>query len=169
MIRGAVAAVALAIALPAPAGAEPVRHPEDRWELELPESWTRRGDDQVWANPDTGQQLVVHRIDGPGTPAWRGRKDFFDGIEAGVSRTASGYKRLKRSTGKVGRVPTMDLWFRYDAADGAEVTVAMRYLFFRRYAVVLAVDTPRQSARRHRRGTRHLLRSFRPWFPPEPE
>ena len=97
--------------------------------------------------------------------AWRKRKSFFDGVVKGVRAGAKGYQQLRKRRGKAGRVPTLDLWFSYEAADGAEVVVAMRFLFFRAYALSLAIETPKARWNKQRRAVKKLARTFKPYFP----
>jgi hypothetical protein len=163
-VRAAAVALAL-IATASAAHAEVFRDADRRFELELPAAWTKDSDALLWRNSDTDQVMVVTRIDGPTSDAWRGRRSFFDAVEKGVRDSADSFKSLRRRRGKAGRVPTLDLWFQYRATDGADVTVAMRFLFFRRYTLSLAIDTPAKRFRKHRRAVRKLTKSFKPYFP----
>lgn len=169
--------VALALTSVAAAAPAPVVNEEHRFELAVGDGWDVQAVDGVsydreagtglvarWSADGGARVLVVSRVDGPGSDAWRGEESFFDGVEAGVQRSAPGYRRLKRKVHKLGRVPALDLWFRYDGADGRAVAVAMRFLFFRSYALTLAVDVPADDLRAHRRAVRKLVESFKPYF-----
>ena len=84
-----------------------------------------------------------------------------DDVERGVRRATHGYRRIRRRTGQIGRVRTLDLWYR--RADHA--TVLSRYLFYHSYTVVLSIGLERGAAREARHAARATLRSFT-IFPP---
>lgn len=146
----------------------PVRDAENRYELHVPDDWQSLAivDALLGAQaPDGAARLVVTRVDHPNRAAWRSERTFFSQVERGVARAADGYRRLHRRRGRLGRVPHLDLRFRRRTADGREV-VAMRFLFFRRYSLILTVSTEADRARRQRRTVRRLVRSFVPYFAP---
>jgi hypothetical protein len=160
---------ALVAAVSGDASAEALEHAEHRFELGVPDGWARDGDALVWNNADTGERMTVTRIGAPNGDAWRGSKAFFATIESGVVAGATGYKSIKRKRSKAGRVPTLDLWFENQTSRGDDVVTVMRFLLFRRYSVVLAVDTPATTWKQRRRAMRRIARGFKPWFPPPAE
>lgn len=148
------------------ARAETFRHDDHRFELALGDDWQRDGDALTWRNPSTAQTLTITRIDSSNYAAWRGRRSFFTGVEQGVIDAAPGYRALRKRRGKLGRVPHLDLWFEYQPADSEPLAVAMRFVFFRRYTLVLAIDTPAERYRKQRARLRQLTKSFKPYFAP---
>jgi hypothetical protein len=87
---------------------------------------------------------------------------FLAGVEDGIENASARYQRFHRRQQRVARVPALDLGFRRDSARGREV-VLMRFLFFRRYTVALAVRVPARAYRRHERALRKLVESFEPY------
>ncbi len=165
-----VKAVAVAVLLVATAGmarAAPDRftHATDRFQIALGDDWIKVDGEHKWTNATTGQTAIVTRTNVRNDGAWRKRKSFFDAVETGVRDGANGYRAIRMRRGKAGRVPTMDLWFSYEAPDGQDVVVAMRFLFFRAYALSLAIDTPKAKFKQQRRTLKRTAKSFRPYFP----
>jgi len=168
VIATASAAAVLAFALvAAPATADVFRHDEHRFKLTIDDDFERDGEALLWRNGRAEQTLSITRINSSNHAAWRGKRSFFAGVETGVRSNAPGYRALKKRRGRLGRVPHLDLIFEYDADGDTKITVAMRFVFFRRYTLVLAVDTPARRYRKHRRAVRKLTKSFKPYFPPK--
>jgi hypothetical protein len=97
--------------------------------------------------------LVIVRFDAPNPRAWRAgqREAYFDEVEASVlavcaagAEASRGCKnqRQKRAALELEAVPGMDLQVR--GGDGA--TRLFRFLFFRTYAIVAAVEVPAVAA-----------------------
>jgi hypothetical protein len=61
-----------------------------------------------------------------------------------------------------GKVPALDIIYGRDG-DRDEV-VLLRFLFFRRYALALAVTVQKRAYRRHKRALRTVQQSFTPFF-----
>ncbi|RMH40810.1 MAG: hypothetical protein D6689_12640 [Deltaproteobacteria bacterium] len=162
--RRAIAA-ASALAIAAPAAAEPFVDADLRVTVAFGDGWRRDGVARRWRQSATGQAAAIVRLDVDGAAARRDPRRAFARVVAGARATAPGYRELRRRIGREGRIPRLDLWYRYDAPGGDRPVVALRVLWFRRYAVVLVVDTPAARFRAQRRAVRALLRSFRPWWP----
>lgn len=111
----------------------------------------------------SGALLAITRMDLPNPRAWRDDDDFFADVEAGIESTSARYQRFHRRQQRVNRVPALDLGFRRDTGRGREV-VLMRFLFFRRYTLALALRVPAAAHRRHERDFRKLLESFAPYI-----
>lgn len=97
--------------------------------------------------------LVIVRFDAPNPRAWRAsqRDAYFDEVEASVlavcaagAAAACKNQRQKRSGFESEAVPGMELQVR--GGDGA--TRLFRFLFFRTYAIVAAVEVPAPGAGR---------------------
>ena len=110
----------------------------------------------------SGALLAITRVGLANPRAWRGDDDFFAGVEAGIERTSARYQRFHHRQQRVARVPALDLGFRRDSERGREV-VLMRFLFFRRYALALALRVPAPAYRRHERAFRKLIERFEPY------
>jgi hypothetical protein len=162
-------AACLVLGQAAVAGAqEVVQSRPHQYRLALPAGWT----DASAAGPamvsghrhePSGARLAITRVDYPNPAAWQQEAAFFEQVEDGVRAAAPGYARLHRRQLRLGRVPAMDLSFRRRTGDGAEV-VHMRFLFFRRYTLALALAAPARAHRRHGREHRALVDSFVPSF-----
>ena len=116
-----------------------------------------------YRHEDSGGRVVITRADYPNRGAWRQRAAFFEQVEDGLQASTPGYARLHRRQVRLDRVPAMDLVFRRRAGDQTEV-VHMRFLFFRRYTLTLALVAPARVHRRHRRAYRKLVESFVPYL-----
>jgi hypothetical protein len=173
VVAAAAVLVAATLAAAGPVG-QRVVDPELRYRVELPMGWTRApvADPPaaapatrvvaVWRGVDGSELLVISRIAGPTEGAWRAQPGFFDAVERGVERGAAGYARLSRREHRIDGVPAMDLWYRGRGAEGAEVVVGMRFLFFRRGALALAVEAPAGRSRRAPSTLRAIVDAFRP-------
>lgn len=90
--------------------------------------------------------LIVLRFDAPNPRAWRDktRTAYLDEIEAGLYAACGegsgcqGLKRVKRASGTSEAVPVMDL----HTKDAAGTQRLYRFLFFRTYAILAAVELP---------------------------
>jgi hypothetical protein len=143
-----------------------LRSSEHRYQLALGSDWIPVSAAAPaiagYRRPEHGQLLTITRLDYPNTAAWRNAASFFDQVEAGVAATATGYRRLSRSVSR-DVLPLMDLWFQHQRGGTAE-TVAMRFLFFRAYTLILTVSTRSAAYPRQRRPVRKLLASFQPYL-----
>ena len=108
-------------------------------------------------------RLAIARMNYPNLGAWRRDKAFFAQVEAGLSETSPGFKRLYQNQMRIGKVPALDVTFRRKTNDGTEV-VLMRFLFFRRYTLALTLSMPKRAYRRYRRTHRKLIENFVPYF-----
>ena len=108
--------------------------------------------------------LIVLRFDAPNPRAWRDktRAAYLDEIEAGLlaacpaDSACRGLKRSKRSVSESEAVPVMDLHLR----DGAGAQRLYRFLFFRTYAILAAVELPPKSPPAALTRARRALASF---------
>lgn len=109
---------------------------------------------------DGGSKVVFFRRDGLTFRAWRKkqREDFFDKVEAGVASLRDGYRRISRKSGRIDSIPYLDLAFAY-RGDKRRRRGRLRILFFRRYAMLLSVDSRRS---RDKAEIRRLFDSFVP-------
>jgi hypothetical protein len=112
----------------------------------------------------SGALLAITRMNLANPRAWRNGDDddFFAEIEAGVEGASARYQRFHRRQQRVNQVPALDLGFRRDTERGREM-VLMRFLFFRRYTLALALRVPAPAYRRHERAFRSLVTSFAPY------
>ena len=168
--HGLAALAVVALGGPAQAGGDGVvESAEHQFRLALGADWARispaPGPEQIIESrvqADTGRTLVVVRMDYPNPDAWRGRRSFFDAVEAGFRSACVGYRRLRVHRGRLQRVPVLDLAFSRER-DGARQTVQVRALFFRTYSLVLVITSP--GSRRHAlRELRAQAAEFRPFF-----
>jgi len=114
----------------------------------------------------SGAVLAITRMAIANPRAWDDDDDdFFAEVEAGIESTSARYQRFHRRQQRVNKVPALDLGFRRDSERGREV-VLMRFLFFRRYTLALALRVPAPAHRRHERAFRALLESFAPYLGP---
>jgi hypothetical protein len=176
-------AVALALvglltsALGAGSAAADVRVAEHQFQLGALDGWTEvpvaatgaaAGSVSIVAgyrHARTGALLAITRMGIPSPRAWRDDTAFFAEIEAGIASTSAGYQRFHRRQQRVTDVPALDLGFLRDTARGREL-VLMRFLFFRRYTLALALTAPAATQRRHERAFRALVDSFAPYLAP---
>jgi hypothetical protein len=108
--------------------------------------------------------LIVLRFDAPNPRAWRDktRAAYLDEIEAGLvaacptDSACRGLKRLKRSVSESEAVPVMDLHLR----DAGGTQRLYRFLFFRTYAILAAVELPPKSPSAALSRARRALASF---------
>jgi hypothetical protein len=168
------AGAALLLSLSADGAAAPGathRDAKNRYQVRVPSDWKQRSVTHSterekllsgW-RADHGRVMAVTRVNIRTPRARRGKRAFFDAIEASLKEERPGYKRLYRRKSRVRRVRSLDLVFRHGRGDKREV-VAMRMLFFSRYTLMLAISVPAQRWRRERRRTRRVLRSFIPYF-----
>lgn len=99
--------------------------------------------------------LIVLRFDAPNPRAWRDktRTAYLDEIEAGLyagcgeGSGCQGLKRVKRASGTSEAVPVMDL----HTKDAAGTQRLYRFLFFRTYAILAAVELPATAPRAGKR------------------
>lgn len=99
--------------------------------------------------------LIVLRFDAPNPRAWRDktRTAYLDEIEAGLYAACGegsgcqGLKRVKRASGTSEAVPVMDL----HTKDAAGTQRLYRFLFFRTYAILAAVELPAAAPRAGKR------------------
>jgi hypothetical protein len=140
---------------------------DQQFQLDLGDGWQRTAAASpalaawTWRVSDGVASLT--RIDAAPAGAWLARDDFFAGVERGLAAEVDGYTRARRRIGRLGRVPFMDIWYRFRSPAGELRGVAMRMLFFRHYVLTLAIEAPATALRRERRPVRRALDSFRPY------
>lgn len=141
-----------------------------QYRIEVPEGWSGTGASagepvivSGYRHERSGARLAITRVDYPNPGAWRQKDAFFEEVEDGVREAAPGYTRLHRQRRRLGKVPAMDLFFRRRTGDGTQV-VLLRFLFFRRYTLALALASPARAYRRHGRAHRALVDGFVPYF-----
>lgn len=154
-----------------------VRVAEHQYELDALDGWSEltggeRGeaddllDDVIivagYRHARSGALLAITRMNLDNPRAWRDDGDFFAEVEAGIEDTSPRYQRFHRRQQRVNKVPALDLGFRRDSERGREV-VLMRFLFFRRYTLALALRVPARAYRRHERAFRTLVTSLAPY------
>jgi hypothetical protein len=122
-----------------------------------------------YEHPRSGALVAVTRINYPNLGAWRARTRpaYVAAIEQGVREAVVSYRRLEQRTG-FDQVPVFDLVFRSrrpggQGKQGNEI-VAMRFLFFRTYSLVMTVTVPARAYRRHKRTLRAVQNSFKPYL-----
>jgi hypothetical protein len=166
--------MALLIALPARAAPaeRAVESREHRYRLALDSLWRARPAPAGSLAPLSGYEhdrsgalLAVSRIDYPNSAAWRqrSRDAYYDAIVAGIETSTPGYDLVERGASMQGQVPALDLIYRRREARGSEV-VLLRFLFFRRYALALALTVPERGYRGHKRALRAVQQNFAPFF-----
>lgn len=106
--------------------------------------------------------LAVSRVEVANFRAWRRKAAFFDEVEAGVEAAYPGYRRTQREQQRLGRVPALDLAYR--ERGGQRRLLRLRFLFFRRYTLALALRMPARTHARHERRLQALVDSFAPFF-----
>lgn len=111
-----------------------------------------------WSRPDISATVTVLRVNFGNRGAWRGDKQFFSNVEKGVVGSTPGIRSVKRSRGKVGIVPHLDLRFLRQSKESPHAS--MRFLFFRRYTLIATVTGTRASKRTAAR----VVKSFKPYF-----
>jgi hypothetical protein len=176
---GLVVTLALASALPTAIAtshaAADVRVVEHQFELGALDGWSElpggaRGDAGSllmvagYRHAGSGALLAITRMNLANPRAWRDDDDFFAEIESGIESASARYQRFHHRQQRVSKVPALDLGFRRDSERGREV-VLMRFLFFRRYTLALALRVPAPAYRRHERALRTLVTSFAPYLP----
>jgi len=167
VIRPGAVACALVIAASAPAAAEKVVDREQRYRLELPDGFSAAAgtppDGVIARYRDAGGSTAVSiaRIDFANSAAWRGKDEHFASVESGTRAASPGYRRIERRRHKLGKVPALDLWFERDA-DGGRKLVATRFVFFRRYTLILTAAMPAAVSRKDRDRVGKLVGSFEP-------
>jgi hypothetical protein len=133
--------------------------------------------------PDGRARLALTQVE-VGSRTARTFPLVVDEVERGVERVTASYRRVRRRTGQVGRVRTLDLWYRRAPTPTANPTptptahhhhhhhhdrsrdlVLSRYLFYRTHTVVLSVGLDPGAPSGDRRAARAMLRSFT-IFPP---
>jgi hypothetical protein len=121
--------------------------PKTKARLELPDGWSKAEHAALvaWYKHENGSFLVVSRTDGPNGDAWsddaKKRQGHADGIERGLQKGITGYKRLRKKLGKANDVPMLEL---EALRDGGSVVVA-RVLMFRTHTLGLAIEVPSKS------------------------
>jgi hypothetical protein len=161
-------ALLLLIATAGIAAAEDAVDESQRYRISLPDGVTADGELPAgtlarWTDGDRGVQVAIARVDYGNTPAWRGNDRFFTSVEAGVRSAARRYQRISSQRQRLGRVPALDLWFSRDTDRGPGV-VATRFLFFRRYTLILTVTVDRGGYRRQRGRMETVVGSFEPYL-----
>jgi hypothetical protein len=135
--------VALGIGAAVPAAAEVIALPHTKATVTLAAEWKPILAPALVAayRTDGGLVLAITRAQVPNPDAWRAktRVAYADEIERGVTSRIRGYKRLVRELGEVQGIPALDLEAR--RADG--VTIVLRVLLFRTYALTVAIECPR--------------------------
>lgn len=163
--------VALMLALPAVARADGVENREHRYRLELDSAWQARPVSAAsstplagWEHARSGALVAVSRIDYPNLSAWRQRtrEAYYDAIVAGIEESTPGYALMERRASMQGQVPALDVI--HGRGGERDEVVLMRFLFFRRYALALAVIVDKRAYRRHKRALRAVQQSFQPFF-----
>lgn len=167
--------IASAIALMAGHAVAGVRVAEHQFQLDQLDGWSElpgaeRGDAAnvlivAGYRHAGGALLAITRMGLANPRAWGDDDDFFAEVEAGIESASARYQRFHRRQQRVNKVPALDLGFRRDTERGREV-VLMRFLFFRRYTLALALRAPAPAYRRHERAFRALLESFTPYLGP---
>lgn len=163
--RALTGAVAIAVSAAAPAAADKVVDREQRYRLELPDGYAAAAGtapDGVLARYAAGDTAVsIARIDFANSAAWSGKAEHFTRVEAGTRAASPGYRRVDRRRHKLGKVPALDLWFERDAEGGRKL-VATRFVFFRRYTLILTAAMPAAVSRKDRERVARLVSSFEP-------
>ncbi len=155
------------VAIAPPALSKPLTDRTHRFAIDVDANWSRQhkvpsGTVAVFTNPKHGLQLAIARVNHPNRAAWRSRAWFFASVEQGVQRAATKYKRLHRKRHKLGRVPALDIEYRHRGQE--ELVTFSRFLFFRRYSLVLSISVPAQSHGRQKKRMKAIVGSFRPYF-----
>lgn len=111
--------------------------------------------------------LAISRINYPNLDAWRKktREAYLDQVVEGVEASVKEFRRMARRSLMLGEVPALDLVFQHQTVSGREV-VLMRFLFFRRYVLALAVTVPGRAYEHHKRDLREAHESFEPYLEP---
>jgi hypothetical protein len=102
---------------------------------------------------------VISRSDFANRRAWRKDARFFREVERGFASATEGYKRTGKKQHKLGRIPVLDLDFRHGEKRAGQA----RFLFFRRYTVMLVLSGS------SKRAMKPIRDSFVPYFGPSSE
>jgi len=108
----------------------------------------------------SGRRLAVTRTGFPNYDARRRLGAYMKLIETGL-RSQPGYKRLRRSKRKLGRIPIVEFVFRRRRAGASEVVV-LKLMLYRSWSYALTLVTPARNWKRWRRRNRKLIKTFRP-------
>ena len=137
--------VALGVSAAVPAAAEVIVLPHTKATVTLGAEWKPVLAPALVAayRSDNGLVLAITRAQIPNPDAWRAktREAYADEIERGVTTGIRGYKRLARVLAERQGIPALDLEAR--RADG--VTIVLRVLLFRTYALTVAIEVPRKA------------------------
>jgi len=147
-----------------------VTNDAQNWTFQLDGDWVE-GDAseepgilRLWHHRETDRVLVLSRMRGNTDAAWGdkpAREAFFDGVESGMKKGQTDYRRLARKAHELGpkKVPALDLWFRSGSGSERRV-VGARFVFFRTIGFMLVVESPKK--RQVERDARRMLESFQP-------
>ncbi len=164
--------VILGLALLAPpASAEPIVDEELHFTLELPANFTALAKGTAlrrYSHP-SGLKASLSRIDNPNLPAyWRKEsKAFLASLERGVAKASTGYRLRTRQDSRAGRTPVLDIHFQR-VREGVRELVWMRFLLFRRFALVASVSSPYRADRKTRKLAEKFTSSLAPYVAAEP-
>lgn len=120
--------------------------PNTKATVDVPGTWTKLDDKPAlvaaYKGP-AGLVLAITRAQVPNSDAWRSKtRDAYAGeVAKGALARVPGGKELAKKLGETNGVPVLDLELR--TKDGA--TLVLRYLLFRTYALVLAIEVPKGS------------------------
>jgi hypothetical protein len=140
-----------------------------RYQVELPDGFSlhenlAEGTLARYGDPERAIDVAIARVDYPNSPAWRDDDRFFDNVESGIRGATKRYKRIAKKRRHLGKVPTLDLWFSRQS-DRARDVVATRFLFFRRYTLVLSIAMSEEAHKRHKKLAAGIIDSFEPFLP----
>jgi hypothetical protein len=169
-VRAACVILAACVLWPsAAASAAPVHSTEHRFQVDVPPltelvlSTDSDSDDaqilHSWSDGVT--RYTIARGTFVNSRAWRRKSDFYKEVEAGLAAAAPGLTRTHRRVFRAGRVPALDLRYRN---KGTGAVLLTRYLFFRRYTLVLTATSQAGTTSRQRRVIKSVVQTFKPYF-----
>ncbi len=151
----------------------PIHDTENRFRFTLPaglNSATPPPSSQAlhYHRGDRGLVASVTRFDAANRAAFR--KDeheaFFDAVERGLRQNTVSFQLRSRKSQRLDRVPTLDIEFTRENAQGRRERVWMRMLFRYRFTVVATATVPAPTPRRLQRLARSIVRGLVPLAQP---
>lgn len=114
--------------------------------------------------PGARATLVITRIE-IGLRWARDAAGLAADLEEGVEQATRGFRRVRRQSSELDRVPAFDLSYRRAPGPGGD-TVLSRYLFFNRYTLVLSIGLGVGAGRSERRAAEAMVKTFAPYKVP---
>ena len=144
------------------------RDTKQHYEIRVPESFVFRTAGDLLGSYQGSQPttMSISRISYPSLPAWRKKQkdEFIDQVISGARQSVKGYRQNSKKSHRVGGVPTLDFHFSR-GLKGSQELVWMRFLFFRRYALVASASTSSTTKSVHKKRAKEFTLSLSPARP----